>query len=326
MESCLIEYMIHRFVWGNMSAAEVQTIAALLNRDLEFAIVKTIEGKSVKLTHVSNIAEIGTSGAHPQNCHRDLMANLIQIGIAVSHLVELPLTTIPSNLVQMGHQCMIYPHELFASLYNHYHGAFLDRLWVSAERMQNFWTSVAHTQQFREHPVQSRDNFERLCIPLIVHSDGVPCMGIGKSWSKVFDIYSWGSMLPTSGDTSRSLFLAFGTLSKVCHRDTFTQICTILVWSFRAMWEGRWPSHHWDGTKYPPTSSAGLKAGSLLAGGFFCAIWAKICDLDNLATNLNLRNHGASETVQLVWCQLLYCTMVGFLSQRIMVELCLFVC
>ena len=32
------EYMIHRFVWGGMAATEVQTIAALLKRDLEFAI------------------------------------------------------------------------------------------------------------------------------------------------------------------------------------------------------------------------------------------------------------------------------------------------
>ena len=30
--------MIHRFVWGGMAATEVQTIAALLKRDLEFAI------------------------------------------------------------------------------------------------------------------------------------------------------------------------------------------------------------------------------------------------------------------------------------------------
>ena len=197
-----------------MAAAEVQTIAALLNRDLEFAIVKTIEGNSVKLTHVSNIAEIGTSGAHPQNCHRNLMINLKQIGIAAMNLVEVPLTQIPSNLVRMGHQCMIYPHELFSSLYTHYRGAFLDRLFVSAERMRNFWTSIAHTQQFLEHPVRSIDNFQRRCIPLILHSDGVPCMGIGKSWSKVFDIYSWGSMLPTSGDTSRSLFWHLAHLVK----------------------------------------------------------------------------------------------------------------
>ena len=214
LESCLIDYMIRRFVWGNMAAAEVQTIAALLNRDLEFAILETIKGNSVKLTHVSNIAEIGASGAHPQNCHRDLMVNLKKIGIAAVDLVELPLKKIPSNLVELGHQCMIYPHELFASMHKNYKGAFLDRLWVSAERMQDFWTSVAHTQQFLEHPVRKVPNFQRLCIPLILHSDGVPCMGIGKSWSKVFDIYSWGSMLPTSGDTSRSLFWHLAHLVK----------------------------------------------------------------------------------------------------------------
>ena len=43
------EYMIHRFVWGGMAATEMQTIAALLKRDLEFAIALQM---SVKIDRI----------------------------------------------------------------------------------------------------------------------------------------------------------------------------------------------------------------------------------------------------------------------------------
>ena len=66
------------------------------------------------------------------------------------------------------------------------------------------------------------------------------------------------------------------------------------------MWLGKWPDADWNGKEYSKKSLAGKRAGKDLAGGYFCTIWAKICDLDNLNTNLGMRHHGANDPCN--WC------------------------
>ncbi len=78
---------------------------------------------------------------------------------------------------------------------------------------------VQPTTQFREHPARHIGNDAARCIPLTVHSDGVPRLGAGKGWCKLFDVYSWGSMLTASENMSQPLFWAFCTLNKMCVRD-----------------------------------------------------------------------------------------------------------
>ena len=54
--------------------------------------------------------------------------------------------------------------------------------------MERFWESVNGTTQFLTHPVRLRPIFRSHCIPLSIHGDGTPVVGIGKAWGKLLDI------------------------------------------------------------------------------------------------------------------------------------------
>ena len=215
LESVLIKYLVSRFVWGYIAASEIQTIVSLLAQDLESAVSNSASGKTVNFPQVTKVKNIGSHGNNPNTCHRDLMKVMQEIGICAYNLVPIPLKC--STGIEVIHQAMIFPHELFASLYSDYRDMFYSRLIGSAGRMRDFWSSVKDTVQFIEHPVKSVHDYMNRCIPLVVHSDGVPCLGIGKSWNKLFDIYSWGSMLATDGSCSKSLF---------CHTAQCTKCAT----------------------------------------------------------------------------------------------------
>ena len=49
--------------------------------------------------------------------------------------------------------------------------------------------------QLKDHPVRYRRDWKRRAIPLVLHGDGVPLTGIGKSWSKLMDVFSISSHL-----------------------------------------------------------------------------------------------------------------------------------
>jgi len=46
-------------------------------------------------------------------------------------------------------------------------------------------------------------------VPLSLHGDGTPSSGIGKSWSKMSDFFSWASLLVSCGHSEMVRFLIF---------------------------------------------------------------------------------------------------------------------
>ena len=47
--------------------------------------------------------------------------------------------------------------------------------------------SAGWAQQFSfTHPVRERTNFRTHCIPLSIHGDGTPVVGVGKAWGLVW--------------------------------------------------------------------------------------------------------------------------------------------
>ena len=90
---------------------------------------------------------------------------------------------------------MILPHELFSSVYHCYQKAWVDRICPSRARVEKFWDSVKGSVQVKTNLVRNRPNFHSHCIPLSIHGDGTPVVGIGKAWGKLLDIWSWQSLL-----------------------------------------------------------------------------------------------------------------------------------
>ena len=76
-----------------------------------------------------------------------------------------------------------------------------------------------------------------------MHGDGVPCVGIAKSWGKSMDLLSWASCL-AAGSTMNTFFDIYGIftvcLSERFGANTMWKVWKILKWSFECLWEGEW--------------------------------------------------------------------------------------
>ena len=68
--------------------------------------------------------------------------------------------------------------------------------------------------QLKDHPVLYRRDWKRRAIPLVLHGDGVPLTGIGKSWSKLMGVFSVSSLLGR-GSTRLKMFLIFAFLTSL---------------------------------------------------------------------------------------------------------------
>ena len=133
--------------------------------------------------------------------------------------------------------------------------------------------------------IQHRRDFWTKCVAIKSHGDGVPVVGVGKSWNKMLDIWSWTSCLG-SGATLDCCFYMFSIfqplLSNIAGQKTYVHIAHRLRWSFYWLWLGRWPTHDADGNAYLPGTVEYRRAHDVvwLADGLFALLWVISGDLD----------------------------------------------
>ena len=149
-----------------------------------------------------------------ESCKRRWQTSALKLLVCRQGAFNLP--TPHSFLAQLGHKLigyvsrkvdMILPHELFAAIYHCYKKAWVNRICPSRARVEKFWESVNGTIQFLTHPVRLRPNFRSQCIPLSIHGDGTPVVGIGKAWGKLLDIWSWQSLLVAGPTLLRTMLI-----------------------------------------------------------------------------------------------------------------------
>ena len=78
--------MVMMWAWGTVSPQMVQHIMQLFCKDLEAA-----SGAGLSMEMVNFLAEIGSSGDHPNNMNRDLMMNLGKHPMPRLHNFSVPL-------------------------------------------------------------------------------------------------------------------------------------------------------------------------------------------------------------------------------------------
>jgi hypothetical protein len=272
--------MVMMVLWGHISPQLLQKVMKLMRDDLE--LFK--QGK-LDVNGIDKLKNLGTTGSHPNNCWRDLKKLLPVPKLPKLHRLLLPMkhNTLGKFVQNVP---MMLPHVLFSAIYEHYPLMWDKIIYGSRLTCQKFWRSVKDSPQFMSHPVRHRVGFEDHCIPLKIHGDGTPVTGLGKSWGKMVDIFSVSSLLICGPTILRNLmmFLIFQHLIcrdlDHCTLDTFYRM---LIWSFKACWEGKKPKFDWNGNEmnYPG-------AGDDLCGGFFFAVWALIQDLEHAYHNYDL--------------------------------------
>lgn len=125
-----------RWSWGEKSPQEVQHEAALMNRDLE-----NLMGGGLDTSLLDTLAGLGTSGANPQHCHKDMLERLPKPKLpSMSDLkIFLEHTVFGVSEALSG---IVWPHELFAHVYHYHKDAFFTYFVPSMDVLAKFWDQV----------------------------------------------------------------------------------------------------------------------------------------------------------------------------------------
>lgn len=62
-------------------------------------------------------------------------------------------------------------------------------------QVKAFWESMAGHGALTDHPITAVDGWSDIFLPISLHGDGVSVTGVGKSWSRGVETYSWSSLL-----------------------------------------------------------------------------------------------------------------------------------
>ena len=181
-----------------------------------------------------------------------------------------------ANFVRkLTHTGLVYPHEIFAALFQFHPAAFLAcMLGGAVDRTSSFWSSMKKHPSWALHPELHDPAIAAKAVPITIHGDGVPVTGVGKPWSRSVEIISWKSLL-SSGSTLMSTFLIFMFHKLLCCKtaghNTMDTFWRHVVWSLSWLQKGKWPTEDADGIRFSASSPEGKRArenGGLLAGGW----------------------------------------------------------
>ena len=283
-----------------MSPQIVQKLAAAAQRDLlkvqeqtkEFImfqvrdyipteIVDSIQvtDSACGLASVKKLSDIGTQGTHSNNCHRDLMRLIKGYQLCKPSIEKIPMAIAPGKKT-LAHkaQAFLWPHELFANLYEKYPDMFATSVY-SGSGLQRFWRDMKDHPALPNHPMRGVRNWDSLFIPVSLHGDAVPVSGCGKPWAKSYTIFSWSSLLG-KGTTLATNFMIYSIFASVFPKASKHAFWKRLLASFLALFEGVWPEDS-------------PKAGEPLAGGYRACLWMLKGDLKYWSEDLDLPNHGS---------------------------------
>ena len=249
-ESRLAQFLLERYAWGEMSPQLVQKITSLVLQDIAAA-----ERNEKVLVDLRALASIGTNGTHPNKCHADLMAKAEKVSsLPDPYRLSIPFAPALGEVLQG----ILLPHEMFSAIFHHYPNTFKKCILNSEDSLNAFWNSVSQHPQMRGHPVKEIEGYKKRCIPLGMHGDGVPIVGLGKGWSRVMSLFSWYSLVG-QGQTREILFWVWGVYDRLItgavDQGTRGKFFAVLGWSFRILMEGRWPTSDFEGKKQPEPNS-----------------------------------------------------------------------
>ena len=295
--SALATYLQESWSWGKYSPQECQRLAHLAMTDIRRAQQCS---ETMTFLNLEKLAKLGGSGKHPSNMHVEMDAAMPPVALPKVDYFDLPIKNPTSGLVEMTVQSILLPHMMLHAFFSSMRHVFFSRLVPEVGIVEKFWKDVSHSEHYKTHPVRHRKNHRRRCIPIFLHGDGVPVVGVGKSWSKLVDVWSWGSILQTDGATNMSNFLIFAFYQMLATVETYDEFWKVLVWSLLQCWTGKFHDRDLNGDLYEPGTLGFDRKGKEIAGGWFMALWISENDLDHLASHFNFRHWMAAMPCS--WC------------------------
>ena len=156
---------------------------------------------------VNGLDEIATL-THGKNLHRSMMAKLAKDATLPEPFeVNIPLQSVPAGKASSK---VLLPHEQFVHMYNSKEGWDASIL-PDPAGLHSFWEHFSKHPCVKNHPILSKENYEEKAIPLALHGDEVPVMGVGKIWCHSSLALSWNSLMATAA--GRLVCSCFGRCS-----------------------------------------------------------------------------------------------------------------
>ena len=239
-ESKLATLLIQQLAWGIFTTAQIQDIAEQAAQDLQQVGVDP-----GVFPALDSLSKSGSHGKHPQNTHRDVMTSVKDEKDFKPLEVHVPFENIGEQPTKLN-----LPHEHFAHIYNKHPQAFAQQMLPNSSDLQKFWVGI------QGHPAVEKLHGEdlRFAVPLGMHGDEVPVVGVGKCWSRCALTFQYFSLLALAAGTPTVNLLQWlwSTFDNICVPGidgTVHTFMTIMKWSFFWLKEGKWPTHDWKGTK-----------------------------------------------------------------------------
>ena len=243
--SKLHELLMQCLAQGLLSAALVYNIGSAAQRDLQ----KTREGYLVtNLEQISNL-KFGRNLTRSLESH---LQNLADVPEPLS--INIPLAGVPASA---DSSLVLLPHEQFAHMFTSGEGWGASIL-PDAGALETFWNSFDHHPCMQGHPVLKKPDRTSKAVPIMLHGDEVPVMGVGKIWCHSVLAFSWCSLMSVASGRSASdaMVYVWGVFEKYILPTTSEGMGTIdsffklLSWSFGILFTGKWPHTNWKGEKH----------------------------------------------------------------------------
>lgn len=195
---------------------------------------------------------------------------------------------------------VLYPHELFSTLYHNFRAEFNKRILGGAStNARTFWQKMRNHPAYQGHPMRKNHRYNHLlyAVPLGLHGDGVVTVGSGKKWARLVEVLSWCSIIGSTGASWVNNFIVVMLIRMLLSTDpgltTMDFVWRELTWSFYWLYQGIFPDRDSSGRMYTPSDGDKFtKRLTPLAEGFYGVLWVLRADLEWLHDYIGLTGVG----------------------------------
>lgn len=120
----------------------------------------------------------------------------------------------------------------------------------NVQLLEQFWAAQATHPAYKKHSIVAKSTFQPAwMVPISIHGDGTPAIGIGKIWCRMLTTWSWTSMVSQSALTKDSQLPIFFLWDET-DSGTAEEFFRILAWSLNALQSGLWPKYDFKGKEH----------------------------------------------------------------------------
>ena len=282
----LSKKLLHLWSLGKLSATGLQELAQASVSD------------GLQSQDIMELCGLGSFGAYPNNCHRDLLRllknklkNSRHGGLKESPTFSIQVPALDSkeeNPSTMATCHMVLPHLFVWQLFQSYPQ--LAPSLFGVQKLKAFWSGLKPDDP-RLWGWGLKESQKAKTIPLWLHGDGV------EFSTDTLLTFSWGPSLFTpqglkesqeqnASHSMDSSFLVTAWPKSATDSKTWDAIHAVMAWSFTALFHGLHPEADWQGNPLPP-HLARLAKKPLTKQGYSFWIFNFLGDLEYYANHLN---------------------------------------